>query len=312
MHSPTSTSTPTTTPATAGSRRRRLAAATLATGVTLGLLATAALSAASPAVAARAAEPVAAAAGGAAYAAYPAAIETVHDIAMDAETALSAARAAVNGAAAVTEDVEASGFDFGGMRTSIDTSALQDEVDRLATHGILPLMLVPDATDDTVAQTRLVMLRIGELREALDAAVAKKAAEEAAAAAAAKAAAEAAAKAKREAEAAAAALAAVNTVEGAKATAANMAAANYGWGGDQFSCLESLWNKESGWNYQAYNASSGATGIPQSLPGSKMASAGADWQTNAATQIAWGLGYISAVYGTPCAAWGHSQATNWY
>ncbi|WP_137842999.1 phospholipase [Microbacterium sp. 2FI] len=313
MHSPTSTSTPTTSPLTAGARRRRtVAAATLATGVTLGLLATAALSAASPAVAARAAEPAASATSGAAYATYPSGIETLHDIAADAETALSAARAAVNGAAAVTEEVEASGFDFDGMRTSIDTTALQDEVDRLATHGILPLMLVPDATDDTVAQTRLVMLRIGELREALDAAVAKKAAEEAAAAAAAKAAAEAAAQAKREAEAAAAALAAVNTVEGAKATAANMASANYGWGGDQFSCLESLWNKESGWNYQAYNGSSGATGIPQALPGSKMASAGSDWQTNAATQIAWGLGYISAVYGSPCAAWGHSQATNWY
>ena len=67
-----------------------------------------------------------------------------------------------------------------------------------------------------------------------------------------------------------------------------MASANYGWGSDQFSCLVSLWNKESGWNYQAYNDSSGATGIPQALPGSKMASAGSDWQTNAATQIALG------------------------
>jgi hypothetical protein len=86
----------------------------------------------------------------------------------------------------------------------------------------------------------------------------------------------------------------------------------YGWGGDQFSCLDSLWTKESGWNYQAYNADGGATGIPQALPGSKMASAGADWQTSAATQIAWGLEYISAAYGTPCSAWSHSQAMNWY
>ena len=91
-----------------------------------------------------------------------------------------------------------------------------------------------------------------------------------------------------------------------------MAASKYGWGDGQFSCLESLWTKESGWNYQAYNAGSGATGIPQSLPGSKMATFGADWQTNATTQIAWGLDYISRAYGTPCAAWGHSQATNWY
>lgn len=113
------------------------------------------------------------------------------------------------------------------------------------------------------------------------------------------------------AEEAAKALAASNTVEGAKATARAMLA-DHGWGDGQFSCLDSLWTKESNWNYQAANPSSGAYGIPQSLPGSKMASAGSDWQTSAATQIAWGLGYISAVYGTPCAAWGHSQATNWY
>lgn len=86
----------------------------------------------------------------------------------------------------------------------------------------------------------------------------------------------------------------------------------YGWGGDQFGCLNSLWNKESGWNFTATNPSSGAYGIPQSLPGSKMAAAGSDWQTNPQTQIKWGLSYISASYGTPCAAWGHSQATNWY
>jgi hypothetical protein len=86
----------------------------------------------------------------------------------------------------------------------------------------------------------------------------------------------------------------------------------YGWGDDQFSCLVSLWNKESGWNYQAYNRSSGAYGIPQALPGSKMGSAGADWQTNPATQIAWGLGYIAGRYGSPCGAWSHSQSTGWY
>ena len=68
----------------------------------------------------------------------------------------------------------------------------------------------------------------------------------------------------------------------------------YGWGCDQFRCLDLLWTRESGWRADAYNASSGAYGIPQSLPGSKMASAGADWRTNAATQIDWGLGYIDA------------------
>jgi len=86
----------------------------------------------------------------------------------------------------------------------------------------------------------------------------------------------------------------------------------HGWGQSEFNCLVSLWNKESGWRVNANNPSSGAYGIPQALPGSKMASAGADWQTNPGTQIKWGLGYISSRYGTPCGAWGHSQASNWY
>ncbi|MCU1432657.1 MAG: hypothetical protein JWP95_1762 [Actinotalea sp.] len=85
-----------------------------------------------------------------------------------------------------------------------------------------------------------------------------------------------------------------------------------GWSEGEFACLDALWTKESGWRVNAHNASSGAYGIPQSLPGSKMASAGADWQTNPATQIAWGLSYIAGRYGTPCAAWDHSKARNWY
>nr|WP_244636854.1 lytic transglycosylase domain-containing protein [Frigoribacterium sp. CFBP 13712] len=97
----------------------------------------------------------------------------------------------------------------------------------------------------------------------------------------------------------------------AKAIAAGMVSAR-GWGTGEYDCLVSLWNKESGWNVYASNGSSGAYGIPQSLPGSKMATAGADWQTNPATQITWGLNYISGVYGSPCGAWSHSQAVNWY
>lgn len=85
-----------------------------------------------------------------------------------------------------------------------------------------------------------------------------------------------------------------------------------GWGDGEFSCLVALWNKESGWRVNAYNASSGAYGIPQALPGSKMGSHGADWQTNPATQIAWGLDYIAGRYGSPCGAWGHSQSVGWY
>jgi hypothetical protein len=84
-----------------------------------------------------------------------------------------------------------------------------------------------------------------------------------------------------------------------------------GWAG-QFTCLNLLWNRESGWNYQAYNSSSGAYGIPQALPGYKMATIASDWRTNPATQIKWGLNYIADRYGTPCGAWSHSQATGWY
>lgn len=97
----------------------------------------------------------------------------------------------------------------------------------------------------------------------------------------------------------------------ARAIAQQMVASR-GWGADQFSCLDRLWQRESGWNAHAMNRSSGAYGIPQSLPGSKMASAGADWQTNPATQIRWGLGYIQGRYGSPCGAWNHSQSVGWY
>ena len=79
----------------------------------------------------------------------------------------------------------------------------------------------------------------------------------------------------------------------------------------EWTCLLDLWNQESGWRYDAYNPS-GAYGIPQSLPGSKMASAGSDWQTDPTTQIKWGLGYIQSVYGTPCGAWDHEVADGWY
>jgi hypothetical protein len=88
--------------------------------------------------------------------------------------------------------------------------------------------------------------------------------------------------------------------------------ASYGWSSSQFTCLDSLWNVESGWNVTASNPSSGAYGIPQALPGSKMASAGPDWQTDATTQIRWGLGYIQAEYGSPCGAWDHEEADGWY
>jgi len=92
-----------------------------------------------------------------------------------------------------------------------------------------------------------------------------------------------------------------------------MAKAKYGWGSDeQWAALENLWTRESGWNYKAENPTSGAYGIPQSLPGSKMAAAGKDWRTNPETQIRWGLDYIKNRYGGPKRAWAHFQANKWY
>ncbi|WP_310964887.1 aggregation-promoting factor C-terminal-like domain-containing protein [Nocardioides terrisoli] len=86
----------------------------------------------------------------------------------------------------------------------------------------------------------------------------------------------------------------------------------YGMSSSQFSCLDSIWSQESGWNVHAANPSSSAYGIPQALPGSKMASAGANWQNSAETQIRWGLGYIRDRYGSACSAWAFKRAHGWY
>jgi hypothetical protein len=87
---------------------------------------------------------------------------------------------------------------------------------------------------------------------------------------------------------------------------------SYGFDSSQMSCLVPLWMGESGWRVNAENASSGAYGIPQSLPGDKMASVAADWRTNPVTQIKWGLEYIKSSYGSPCGAWGFKQSHGWY
>ncbi|GAB2743790.1 aggregation-promoting factor C-terminal-like domain-containing protein [Sinomonas soli] len=133
-------------------------------------------------------------------------------------------------------------------------------------------------------------------KAAADKAAADKAAADQAAAAAAK---------------AAAAAQPVNDPAAAQAYAASRLSA-FGWGQDQMSALVTLWNKESGWSTTATNASSGAYGIVQSLPGSKMASVGADWQTNYKTQIDWGLDYIKKSYGSPANALAFHLAHNWY
>ncbi|MBT2503489.1 phospholipase [Curtobacterium sp. ISL-83] len=189
-----------------------------------------------------------------------------------------------------------------------DTAVLERRLDQLDHTGDLSSAAITSRISSTVdaAQAVATASAVQDKRDADTAAAAAAAAKQAAAAAQRAAAEQAAA------AAAARALAAGNTVAGAKATASALAASRYGWGSAQFQCLDSLWTKESGWNYQAVNANGGATGIPQALPGSKMATIAADWRTNATTQITWGLQYISASYGTPCAAWAHSQASNFY
>src|SRR3954447_11764544 len=97
---------------------------------------------------------------------------------------------------------------------------------------------------------------------------------------------------------------------GARALGRQLAAGK-GWSSGQFSCLDALWTRESGWRMHAENPS-GAYGIPQALPGSRMASAGSNWRNNAATQIRWGLHYIGARYGSPCGAWQHWRVHHWY
>lgn len=232
---------------------------------------------------------------------------TADKIATEAETALADADATITAAATVTADIQASGLDIGTPVITVDTTELEAAVAKLEVADALPAPLVPDLTDDVVALVASVDGSVVGLRGSLDAAQAAKAAEEAAAQAAAEAAA-----------AAAKTPAGTNPVYAAGGTSAAEAQAiarsmiaGYGWGDDQFSCLVSLWNRESGWNVYAANPS-GAYGIPQALPGSKMATAGADWQTSASTQISWGLGYITARYGTACGAWGHSESYGWY
>jgi hypothetical protein len=98
----------------------------------------------------------------------------------------------------------------------------------------------------------------------------------------------------------------------ARDIARQMMLSMYGWGDDQFACFDKIITQESGWNVSATNRSSGAYGIPQALPGSKMATAGADWQTNPATQIKWALGYVQGRYSTACGAWAFKSAHGWY
>jgi hypothetical protein len=188
-----------------------------------------------------------------------------------------------------------------------DAGQLAASVAALADYQLLAPERVFDLVDTTAVHTETVRVAVAEADRIAAEAAAQAAA---AAAAAAQAAAEAAA-AEEAASSAPSRPSGPSNPTGAQAIARGMLG-QYGWGDDQFGCLVELWNHESGWNVYASNPSSGAYGIPQALPGSKMATAGADWETNAATQISWGLGYISGRYGSPCGAWDTFNSQGWY
>lgn len=310
-------------------RRLRRRPVLIASTLAVGILAAASFTTAAPTAQAEASGTSTARLSGFALASYTTPVQTSAaqaEVSADAPVApddvRAAADAAISAAQTVAADIAASGLDIGMPVTTVDTAALEVALQGLDRAQNLPVAYVADYAEVVTSETAVVSEQVSGLRGKLDAAIALKAQQEAEE------------KARREAEAAAAAAAeaakqanmrpsAPNPIYAtggavggtspadAQATARGMIG-GYGWGDDQFACLVSLWNKESGWNYQAYNRSSGAYGIPQALPGSKMSTAGADWQTNPATQIAWGLGYISGRYGTPCGAWGHSQSVGWY
>ena len=102
------------------------------------------------------------------------------------------------------------------------------------------------------------------------------------------------------------------SIIGAKKVAKAIALSEYAWGDDQYSCLNRLWTKESHWNYKARNKRSGAHGIPQALPASRMDVVSTDWRTNPVTQIRWGLRYIEARYDNPCKAWAKFKRSRYY
>ena len=188
--------------------------------------------------------------------------------------------------------------------------------------AVSELFVEEEAEKPVIDETKQVDLITEEQRKARE--EAKRVAEEKAKAEAeakakaeaeAKAKAEAEAKAKAEAEAKAKAAAELKPYSGdlnaLQTYAHGLVLNSYGWTEGDFSALINLWNRESGWNVSAASRS-GAYGIPQALPGSKMASEGADWATNGETQIRWGLKYIKSTYGSPSAAWQHFQSRGWY
>ncbi len=208
---------------------------------------------------------------------------------------------------------------FSGEEDSHDVVVKNNNLDRMADS--VSELFVADKLEKKLADERKeeALLAAEEAKKKREEEEAKKKAEEEAARKAAeeeaarKASEEEAARKKAEEEAAARAVISSNqSVAALQEYARNLVINSYGWSNDDFVALVNLWNKESGWSVTCYNSYSGAYGIPQSLPGNKMASEGSDWEYNGETQIRWGLNYIRDRYGSPSAAWAHFLDRNWY
>ncbi|MDN5764185.1 MAG: hypothetical protein L0H96_25660 [Humibacillus sp.] len=209
----------------------------------------------------------------------------------------------------------AAGVAFGVLGLTASVSAGQGNAVDLSVAMVSHTdVLARDAVMDTATQAQQRVSR-DVTRVALSATAVQKAKAAVTQAAAAKRAQAAAAARARE---AAAQKKRVAVIAGAKAdprSAARVLMSDHGWSGDaQYGCLVNLWNGESGWQWSAQNSSSGAYGIPQSLPAGKMAQFGNDYRTNPITQMKWGLWYIENSYGSPCAAWStwQSRSPHWY
>ncbi|MGW2380362.1 transglycosylase SLT domain-containing protein [Streptomyces lincolnensis] len=210
-------------------------------------------------------------------------------------TAVGSVTGVASGSAAQTNDAEATAADStlladipAGQQAQVQTASLTQQADAQA--------IAADASAKKVAEE-------SARKEAAKTAQEKKEAAEKA---------EQLAKEKAEAEAKAAKDPSSFPVQGSYSIAEIQSMARSMVPSGQFQCFSNIVDHESSWNYRAVNASSGAYGLFQALPGSKMSSVGSDWQTNPATQIKWGLNYMDSRYGSPCEAWSFWQANHWY
>ena len=218
--------------------------------------------------------------------------------------AVSAAAVTLPATFPASASVHASGTSLGSLTSAGEAAALADSMQSERT--------AVNASAAKTAELAAAARKAAARRQAASAAAARKAADAAAARQAAADQAAQQAQAQPTEQAQPAQQATVTVTAGSAQQVAEQMLSQFGWSPGQFGCLDPLWAQESGWQVTAENPGSGAYGIPQALPGSKMASAGADWETDAATQIRWGLTYIKSLYGSPCGAWSHEEADGWY